>query len=95
VTAETFEPLQGDSFEVALEESSQTVTGLVLRSVLRSRWNRPSGEPGFVLTFEGPAVPPLPQRLYWLKHAKTGELSIFLVPISGDAQKREYEAVFN
>jgi hypothetical protein len=33
--------------------------------------------------------------MYWLRHPVLGSLCLFLVPISGDSQQREYEAVFN
>ena len=51
----------------------------------------------FVLLFEGPAQPPLPQATYGLAHAALGPapMDIFLVPVSRSPAGLRYEAVFN
>ncbi|HVT12555.1 MAG TPA: hypothetical protein VHE55_09825 [Fimbriimonadaceae bacterium] len=68
---------------------------LTLRSVVPSKWVKADGDRGFSICFEGPPTPELDQHIYYLSHPRLGEISLFLVPISGDATKREYEAVFN
>lgn len=49
----------------------------------------------FSLVFRGPADPLLKQRIYTLKHETMGTFEIFLVPIGGDAEGCDYQAVFN
>ena len=51
----------------------------------------------FVLLFEGPAQPQLPQATYGLAHAALGPapMDIFLVPVSRSPAGLRYEAVFN
>ena len=48
----------------------------------------------FSLVFRGPSTPVLPQSTYALAHADLGELALFLVPISQDAEGTSYEAAF-
>ncbi|MCP5052925.1 MAG: hypothetical protein GY940_37500 [bacterium] len=45
----------------------------------------------FSLIFKGPEDKPLPQQTYLLKHAKMGELALFLVPIGPS----HYQCLFN
>lgn len=49
----------------------------------------------FSLFFHGPSDPFLQQGIRKLKHAKLGELEIFLVPVARDKDGYQYEAVFN
>jgi len=49
----------------------------------------------FSLLFHGPADPFLPQGTVRLRHARLGELDIFLVPVARDGDGYQYEAVFN
>jgi hypothetical protein len=49
----------------------------------------------FSLFFRGPSAPLLAQHIYRLKHEKLGELDLFLVPVSIDAEGALYECVFN
>jgi hypothetical protein len=48
----------------------------------------------FSVTFDGPAEPILPQRIYTLENEELGELAIFLVPVASDEEGTQYEAVF-
>lgn len=48
----------------------------------------------FNLLFRGPGKPYLKQQMYTLLHAELGEVDLFLVPVSQDAQGFYYEAVF-
>ncbi len=48
----------------------------------------------FSVVFRGPQAPVLPQATYRLSHADLGELDLFLVPISSDAEGTRYEAAF-
>lgn len=49
----------------------------------------------FSLVLRGPATPLLPQATYRLRHPRLGQIELFLVPISRDAQAARYEATFN
>jgi hypothetical protein len=90
VTCETFEPLVGDTFSVALEPSPLE---LVLRAATAAGdW--PGGRQPFRLEFTGPAEPQLPQAIYRLEHATLGALEIFIVPVGRDAASTRYEAIF-
>ena len=54
-----------------------------------------NGRTPFSLIFEGPADIQLEQQIMWLGNPQLGTAGIFLVPISADADKRRYQAVFN
>lgn len=94
-TANEFQSLVGEEFQVSAGENSPVETAFVLREV------QPLGSPAegrrqsFSLLFDGPPDLPVSQQLLWLRNSLTGPLQIFIVPIAGDAVKRRYEAVFN
>lgn len=50
---------------------------------------------GFSLLFNGPANPPLAQRMYGFAHERLGSFDLFIVPVSAAGELRQYEAVFN
>jgi hypothetical protein len=81
----------GAEFEVIDEAFNGLV--LVLQQIvetLKSEHNET-----FSLFFHGPSDPFLSQKIRKLKHAKLGELEIFLVPVARDKDGYQYEAVFN
>ena len=86
-----FQPLVGERFTVVLNEGDLGLELIDVR-VMRSHSRR---EDPFALTFRGPRQPVLPQRIYTVAHAKTGQLVIFLVPVQGSGEGIDYEAVFN
>lgn len=94
-TWETFEPHVGSQFAVCLEPESEPVANLTLTSAEKLKWTRPAGDPAFALIFSGPPDVALQQGLYWLCHPSIEGLGVFLVPVSGNSEKREYQAVFN
>jgi hypothetical protein len=49
----------------------------------------------FTLTFRVGRNLQLPQGTYKMRHAKLGEMEIFIVPIAADANNSTLEAVFN
>jgi len=49
----------------------------------------------FSILFLGPAEPILPQQIYTLRHAKMGNLPLFLVPLGPRDEGTLYEAVFS
>jgi hypothetical protein len=92
VTKDTFEPITGSVFRLAIENKPAIPLELVevLGNGLQGRARREQ----FSLRFRGPASPALVQRIYRLEHATLGTLEIFLVPIQRDASGMIYEAVF-
>ena len=86
-----FEALLGERFTVVQNEGD---LGLELVNVRPLPRHGGRQEP-FALLFRGPRQPLLPQRIHLLAHLRTGQLSVFLVPVAGTADAVEYEAIFN
>jgi hypothetical protein len=82
LTAATFDPLVGASFDV------DGVLAVVLDRVTPA-------PTGFSLEFVGPADPTLTQGTFEFSHPELGTLPLFIVPIAPDADGARYEAVFN
>lgn len=95
VTAEDFQPHVGKTFSVAASAETEPATTLTLVSA-QQRGSAPEGfRAPFSLLFEGPAAVPLEQQTVWIEHPDFGGLSLFIVPIGQQGEKREYQAVFN
>ena len=92
VTKDTFEPIKGDIFRLALGDDEHVP--LELAAVLGTGLQGLASREQFSLHFRGPSTPELPQRIYRLQHSELGTLEIFLVPIKRDAGGMTYEAVF-
>ena len=92
LTKETFVPVKGSLFQLAIENRPAIPLELVevAGNGLQGRARREQ----FSLRFRGPASPALAQRIYRLEHATLGTLEIFLVPIQKDPDGMIYEAVF-
>jgi hypothetical protein len=86
-----FEPLVGQRFTVVQNEGD---LGLELLSVRPLPPHSRRAEP-FALLFRGPRQPALAQRIHTIANAQVGALVIFLVPVRGDGEGVEYEAIFN
>lgn len=87
-----FEPLVGETFRLTADQES---TNLTLSAVEPSSHTMPGARAGFSLFFDGPPEVVIQQQIHLLSNEKTGPIEVFLVPISGDAQRRRYQAVFN
>jgi hypothetical protein len=92
VTRDTFEPIKGDIFRLALDDNEHLP--LELAAVLGTGLQGLASREQFSLHFRGPSLPALPQRIYRIEHAQLGVLDLFLVPIRRDASGMTYEAVF-
>ena len=92
LTKETFEPIKGQVFQLALGEDRHLP--LELAAVLGTGLKGLASREQFSLHFRGPRTPALPQRIYRLEHPQLGALDIFLVPIRSDSSGMTYEAVF-
>jgi hypothetical protein len=55
----------------------------------------PGGRQPFSLLFRGPSSPRLIQAMYEFQHPRHGPLTIFIVPLSADADGTMYEAVLS
>jgi hypothetical protein len=85
-----FQAALGTDFAVMDARGEHAV--LVLRlSEVDSR-PAPAGYEQFSALFRAPASPLLPQATYAVRHATLGELPLFIVPITADAQGATYEA---
>ncbi len=97
LTYDTFSGRVGETFDLTMGEEP----ALLLELDEATKGAQPGG-PGpdgeermqFSVVFRGPQVPVLPQATYRLSHADLGELDLFLVPISSDAEGTRYEAAF-
>ncbi|MES2933465.1 MAG: hypothetical protein V4805_08270 [Pseudomonadota bacterium] len=49
----------------------------------------------FAIVLQGPAKPVLQQGIYALIHPQHGQLDLFIVPISSNAEHTKYEIIFN
>lgn len=81
----------GTEFQVI--DNAKPVCALKLAKILEGV--KSPVQEAFSLIFYGPLEFFLPQGLRRLKHAKLGEMDIFLVPIGKKSDGYEYEAVFN
>jgi hypothetical protein len=92
VTKDTFEPIKGHIFRLALDDNQHLP--LELAAVLGTGLQGLASREQFSLHFRGPSTPALAQRIYRLEHSQLGTLDIFLVPIRRDVSGMTYEAVF-
>lgn len=85
-----FKTLEGGSFELVLGDRT------IPFALARVRELPDTGRDGgaFVLDWEGPYEPVLPQDIYTLRHGEE-EFEIFIVPVGRDRSGVQYEAVFN
>ena len=91
-TLARFEPLIGSRFTLRLDDAAALPAQLI--DAHASPGAGLADRPPFSLTFEAPAEPALPQRIYRLEHPQLDPLDIFLVPVARTATALQYEAVF-
>ena len=85
-----FEARKGEAFELVLGERTLPVTLAAVRPLPDS--GREGG--AFVLDWQGPYEPVLPQDIYTFRHGGE-EYEMFIVPVGRDRAGTQYEAVFN
>ena len=87
---EEFTAREGEPFALLLGERS------IPFSLARVRTLPDTGREGgaFVLDWEGPYEPILPQDIYTLRHGEE-EFEMFIVPVAQNRDGTKYEAVFN
>ncbi|HEY1128140.1 MAG TPA: hypothetical protein VGF12_01940 [Roseateles sp.] len=92
LTLACFEPLVGSEFSLRLDDAAELPARLI-----EARAGLGAGAAGrqpFCLTFQAPADPALPQRIYRLEHPQLDAMDLFLVPVARSAAGLHYEAVF-
>jgi hypothetical protein len=95
VTIAAFAPHVGTELRVDHGEDAPLVIRLTEVRAAGRQPGAPRQEP-FVLVFEGPVAPILPQATYTLEHDTLGSVDIFLVPVGRHPDGGiQYEAVFN
>src|SRR5687767_3233190 len=94
LTEQEFSKHLATQFTVALAEGELSLTLVEVKAYTPLESEQPGME-RFSVFFDGPANLLLPQQTYHLRHEQMGEFDIFLTPISADANRTRYEAVFN
>lgn len=92
VSADTFAPLLGQTFEAVFTDGRLPLTLAEVRPLGAARPE--AARAPFALTFHGPPRLRLPQHIYRLEHTALGAAEMFLVPVAGDADAFKYEAIF-
>lgn len=90
LTVEDFAPVVGQTFAVDAGATGTVELKLLGASAVPAQ-NAPRAP--FVLTFQGPVEPLLPQQTFLFSHSVL-EAEIFIVPIAHDESGTTYEAVF-
>lgn len=87
---EEFKAREGEPFALVLGEKTLPFSLAAVRTLPDS--GRAGG--AFVLDWQGPYEPVLPQDIYTLRHGEE-EFEMFIVPVGRDRAGAQYEAVFN
>jgi hypothetical protein len=99
LTAEVFDAYLGQPFDIRYgnNESLRVVLANVQHSPYTSQ--DPTARAGFSLLFQSAIRDYLPQGIYPLKssafNAAYGDLELFIVPLTPNAEGVQYEAIFN
>jgi len=96
-TVDTFAPLVGHVFVVYVDTTNVLDLELLEAVPLGGSDSTAAvqGRRPFSLTFRGPRMPVLVQRIYPMGHPTLGSFEVFLVPVGSDEQGMLYELVFN
>jgi hypothetical protein len=94
LTEQEFSRHLNSTFNVKLVDGDLPLE-LVEVSAYRPQEHEEKGLERFSALFAGSGNALLPQGLYHLSHDQMGELDLFLVPVSVDQRRIQYEAVFN
>lgn len=90
----TFSPLVGQVFRAQFVDSVRAELTLVEASPLGTDTDPRRARAPFRLMFRGPAGVVAPQAIYSVENEVLGQMDLFLVPISADANGVTYEAIF-
>jgi hypothetical protein len=92
LTLEDFAPRVNDCFRVS---GNGATLELTLAEAIARGTARPGGRTPFILLFQGPLAPILPQATYRFEHHDLPALDIFIVPVGPQGDRMRYEAIFN
>ena len=93
LTLEHFAGCVNETFTAALNDMDVEFV-LVEARPLESRAQNPMRAP-FSLLFRNTSPILFPQQIYAMRHARVGEVGIFLVPVAQERAGFLYQAVFN
>lgn len=90
LTADTFEPLDGETFSVTAVAPAQHLR--LIEVSRKGKGVRAGGS--FSLLWQSDTEVVLPQGIYLLNHDGLGDIEIFIVPVGRVGEGVHYEAVF-
>jgi hypothetical protein len=93
LTLEHFSSCVNETFSAALNDGEIEFV-LVEARPIETRISNPMRAP-FSLLFRNTAAFLFPQQIYQMRHARLGQVGIFLVPIARERDAFLYQAVFN
>lgn len=93
LTLDDFQPLVEDTFSVRAGDQATDFRLVAAQPMGEGRSNGKRAP--FALTFQAPPEVSPVQGLYRLEHEELGTLEVFLVPVAGDQEGTDFEAVFN
>ena len=93
LTLDDFQPLLEDTFSVHAGDQSAHFRLVSAQPVGEGRTNGKRAP--FALTFQAPPEVKPVEGTYRLEHDDLGTLEMFLVPVAGDQEGTDFEAVFN
>lgn len=93
LTLDDFQPLLEDTFSVHAGEQAAEFRLVAAHPVGKGRTN--GRRAPFSLTFQAPPEVKPVEGTYRLEHNQLGTLEIFLVPVAGDQEGTDFEAVFS
>ena len=94
ISLDTFTPVVGDQFAVALDGGDTLSATLYEATALPAHAHPNQRRPPFQLKFRAPGPFILTQRIHTLQHHQLGNLEIFLVPLGPDGGDFIYQAVY-
>lgn len=92
ITLDTFQPLAGETLHLQLEDHVWEAELSDLKELPQHRSDAERAPFTFLLTI---AQAGLPQSTYQLTHSGGLEITVFLVPVAGDATSTTLQAIFN
>lgn len=93
LTIDQFDKLLNETFTIRFLEGTE-ITALLVKAKAINGYSPLERKP-FYLTFKTTQPVAFPQGIYRVTHAETGEMEVFIVPISSDKEGTEYQAIFS
>lgn len=93
LTLDDFQPLLEETFSARAGDKAADFRLVSAEPMAEGRSNGKRAP--FALTFQAPPEVNPVQGVYRLEHEDLGTLEVFLVPVAGDREGTDFEAVFN